>query len=139
MDKVFIDTDICFDLLSAREPFYKAAARLFSLAEEKKVILCISANSFATLHYLLNRVFNGYQARALLVRLKVLVKVLAVNEKIIELALTSDFPDFEDAIQYYTAIDNGIKLIITRNLRDYKKSEIPVITAEGYIESLRKP
>jgi predicted nucleic acid-binding protein len=138
MDKIFIDTDICFDLLSARKPFYEAAAGLFSLAEENKITLCISAHSFATLDYLLNKMFTGYQTRALLVRLKVLVKVLAVNEKIIELALTSDFPDFEDAMQYYTAIDNGIKLIITRNLRDYRKAEIPVITAEGYIQSLKK-
>ncbi len=138
MDKIFIDTDICFDLLSARKPFYASAAKVFSLAEENKIILYISANSFATLDYLLNRMFNSYQTRAILVRLKMLVKVLAVNDKIIELALTSDFSDFEDAIQYYAAINNGAKLILTRNLRDYKKAQIPVITAEGYIQSLVK-
>lgn len=138
MDKIFIDTDICFDLLSARKPFYESAARLFSLAEENKVTLCISANTFATLNYLLSRVFNSHRTRTLLGRLKILVKVLAVNEKIIELALASDFPDLEDAIQYYTAIDNGVKIILTRNLRDYKKAQIPVTTAEGYIQSLIK-
>lgn len=98
----------------------------------------MSANSFATLDCLLKKAFNGYQARALLVRLKMLVKVLAINDKIIELALTSDFPDFEDAIQYYTAIENGVKLIITRNLRDFKKAEIPVMTAEGYLQGIKK-
>jgi predicted nucleic acid-binding protein len=60
--------------------------------------------------------------------------VLDVNSKIIDLALSSDFNDFEDAIQYYTATENGIKILLTRNLSDYRKAEITVMTAENYLK-----
>jgi hypothetical protein len=62
------------------------------------------------------------------------VKILPCNEKIIELGLNSDFNDFEDAVQYFTAIQNKLNAIITRNTKDFKKSEIPVLTAEEYIK-----
>ena len=58
-----------------------------------------------------------------------------MDDKIIDLALDSDFNDFEDAIQYYSAIENGIDLIVTRNLKDFKSSKIPVLTAKGYLQS----
>ena len=47
------------------------------------------------------------------------------ENKILELALSSDFSDFEDAIQYYTALDNKLEIIITRNKKDFKKSKLP--------------
>lgn len=137
MDKIFADTDICLDLLSERKPFYHAAAKIFTLADERKIKLCVSALSFSVLDYLLKQQLNNTQSRQVLLKFKSMISVLTVNEKIIELALASEFTDFEDAIQYYTATDNGIKLILTRNLRDYKKSQIPVITAEGYLQSLK--
>lgn len=138
MDKIFVDTDICLDLLSGRKPFYHAAARLFTLADEHKIKLCISALSFPVLDYLLRQQLSNAQSRQILSKFKSMVSILTVNEKIIELALASEFSDFEDAIQYYTATDNGIKLILTRNLRDYKKAQIPVITAEAYLQSIKE-
>jgi predicted nucleic acid-binding protein len=65
-----------------------------------------------------------------------LVSILAVNDKTIELALSSEFKDFEDAIQYYTAIENKIEILLTRNLKDFRKAEISVLTAEQYLNSL---
>jgi predicted nucleic acid-binding protein len=56
-----------------------------------------------------------------------------MDDKIIDLSLDSEFEDFEDAIQYFTAIENGLDLIVTRNLKDFKKSEIPVLTAKDYL------
>jgi len=67
-----------------------------------------------------------------LIKFKVLVEVAKLDDKIIELALASDFMDFEDAIQYYTAVENGVDVIITRNLRDFKTSKLPVLTAKEY-------
>ena len=64
---------------------------------------------------------------------KTLVTVLSITDKVIELALTSDFKDFEDAIQYYSAIENNIKVLLTRNLKDYKSALIPVLTAEQFL------
>ncbi|MCH7515046.1 MAG: twitching motility protein PilT [Bacteroidetes bacterium] len=56
-----------------------------------------------------------------------------MDDKIIDLSLNSDFNDFEDAIQYYTAIENKFEIIITRNLREFKLSKIPVMTANDYL------
>jgi len=56
-----------------------------------------------------------------------------LNEKIIDLALNSDFSDFEDAIQYYSALENNIDVLITRNLKDYKKAQISVLTAHDFL------
>jgi predicted nucleic acid-binding protein len=62
------------------------------------------------------------------------VRVLAVDDKIIDLALSSKFADFEDAIQYFTAIENGISNLLTRNIKDYAQSRIAVLTAETYLK-----
>jgi predicted nucleic acid-binding protein len=136
MQKLFIDTDIILDLLTAREPFYEYAATLFSLADNGKVSLHFSSLSFSNLNYMLSKQYSAAQARKLLSKFKTIVKVLAVDEKITELALSSDFKDFEDALQYYTAISNNIKMLITRNLKDYKHADIPVMTAEQYLRSI---
>jgi predicted nucleic acid-binding protein len=65
------------------------------------------------------------------------VEVVPVDDKVIELALNSDFKDFEDAVQYYCAIENGIKVLITRNLKDFKHAKIPVLTAEEFMKQNR--
>ena len=62
-----------------------------------------------------------------------MVEVLAVDDKIIDLSLTSDLKDFEDAIQYYTAIENDMNIIITRNKKDFKDVDLPVLTAKEFL------
>ncbi len=136
MDKVFVDTDIAFDLLLQREPYYIFSARLFTLAERQKVNLYISSLCFNNLHYLLSKHHTKAESRRILSQFKLLVNVLAVDDKIITLALNSPFSDFEDAIRYYTAIENNIPIIITRNLKDYKAATIPVMTAEAYLKGI---
>ena len=135
MDKVFVDTDIILDLLSARSPFYEFAANLFSLADKGSIKISVSALSFANLNYILNKHLTPDQTRKKLQRFKTLVTVLPVNDKVVDLALASDFKDFEDGIQYFTAIENNIKILVTRNLKDFKSAEIPVLSAESYLKS----
>jgi hypothetical protein len=64
----------------------------------------------------------------------VLVEVSPLDDKIVELALVSDFKDFEDAIQYHTALENGIDIISTRNKKDFKNSKLPIMTAKEYLK-----
>ena len=96
MERVFVDTDIIFDLLSNREPFYEPAAYLFSNADRNKLKICVSSLSFSNLNYILSKQYTPDQARKKLLKFKTLVTVLAVSEKIVELALSSNFKDFED-------------------------------------------
>lgn len=133
MEKVFVDSDIVLDLLSGREPHYKYAAELFSMADENSIKIYVSSLTFENVNYILSRQLTAGQARKMLLKLKTIINVLAVNDKIIELALASDFHDFEDAIQYNTAIENGITTLLTRNLKDYKKADIAIMTAQQYL------
>ncbi len=132
MEKLLVDTNVVVDLLTRREDFYREAQDLFTLSDEGKVKLLVSSLTFVNTHYLLNRYKNKDEARKILIKFKVLVEVAKLDDKIIELALASDFSDFEDAIQYYTAVENGVDVIITRNLRDFKTSKLPVLTAKEY-------
>jgi predicted nucleic acid-binding protein len=131
--KVFVDTDIIYDLLAKREPFYSPAARLFTLADEGKIQIFISALSLANIHYLISKQLSESQAKQILRKFKVLVHVTSLTEKIIDLALNSEFEDFEDAIQYFSALQNEIEILLTRNLKDFKKAQISVLTAEDFI------
>ena len=134
MEKVFVDTDIILDLLSNREPFYVHSANLFSAADKKEIKLYVSSLSFANLNYILSKQYSADQSRKKLLKFKTLVTVLSVTDKVIELSLSSDFKDFEDGIQYFTATENNIKTLLTRNLKDYKSAQISVLTAEQFLK-----
>ncbi len=134
MEKVFVDTDIVLDLLSNRVPFYIHAAYLFSEADKNELKIHVSSLSFSNLNYLLSKQYTPGQVRKKLLKFKTLVTVLAVTDKVVELALSSDFKDFEDGLQYFTAIENNIKTLLTRNLKDYKSAEISVMTAEQFLK-----
>jgi len=136
MSKLLIDTNIVLDLLAKREPFYKSAAQVFSLADKHKLKLTVSSLTFANTNYVLTRLKSAKEAREILRKFKILVKILSLNEKIVDLALSDeDFKDFEDGLQYYTAVENNQDFIITRDLRDFKQAKIPVMTAEEYLTS----
>jgi predicted nucleic acid-binding protein len=134
MENVFIDTNIIIDLLAKREPFYKDAQDLFSLSDKKEIRLCISSLSFANAYYSIVKHHKEVEAKKYLAKFKVLVTVLPLEDKAIELALASDFADFEDGLQYFVAMDNEADLIITRNKKDFKSSKIPVMTAGEYLK-----
>lgn len=133
MAKIFVDTDICLDLLSGRKPFNTIAQKLFTLADLGKIKICVSSLSFSNMDYILKSQYKQKDTRKILARFKTLVTVLPVDDKIIELSISSDFQDFEDAIQYNTAIENNLKVLLTRNLKDYKKAIIQVMNPETFL------
>lgn len=135
MEKVYVDTDIILDLLTKRNPFYRPAALLFSMAERKEVKVFVSPLIFANLFYILRKSGSPSIAVTTLKKLKLLVTILPIDDKIINLALSSSFTDFEDAIQYYTALEHDITCLITRNKKDYKNPAIAICTAEEYLVS----
>ncbi len=132
-DKVFLDTDVILDLLTEREPHFKSAVELFLKIQDKTIMAYTSPVAIANIFYILNKHFDRKKAMQSLVKLKSLVKVLNCDDRVIELALSSDFTDFEDSIQYYTALENGIDILITRNIKDYKSANINVSTPIEYI------
>lgn len=134
MEKVFVDTNVIIDLLAKREPFYKDAQNLFTLSDKKEIQLCISSLSFANAYYSIVKHHKDVDAKKYLAKFKVLVTVFSLEDKAIELALASEFEDFEDGLQYFVAMDNEADIIITRNKKDFKSSKIPVLTAGEYLK-----
>ncbi len=132
---VFVDSDIILDLIAERDPFYIHAAKLFTLIDQGKIKAYTSPIIFANLHYILRKYKSNSFALQSLRKLKTLINVLTIGSRVVEQALNSEFKDFEDALQYFTAINNGIKIIVTRNKVDYRKSKITVSTAEEFIKT----
>ncbi len=133
MKHLLVDTNIIIDLLAKRKDSYQEAQELFTLADENEVRLYISSLTFANTHHVLTKELNADEARKVLIKFKLLVKILPLDDRILELALSSDFKDFEDAVQYYTALENKLEIIITRNKKDFKTAKLPVLTAKEYL------
>jgi predicted nucleic acid-binding protein len=137
MRKIFIDTNIVIDLLSRREPFFEEAAELFSLADKKHVELAVSSLTIANTSYALLKQMDSNKAKAVLRKLRLILKVLPLDDKIIGLAVNDEtVSDFEAGLQYFTAIENEQELIITRNLKDFRSSKLPIMTAKQFIEMI---
>ena len=135
MKTVFVDTNIVLDLLMMRKSYHKSAARLFSLVDRKKIVVCISALSITTVHYILSKHLGSEKARNILSRFKTLVTVLPVDERIIDGALASAFKDFEDAVQYYCALSAGIAVLLTRDIKDYRQANISIMSVEEFLKN----
>lgn len=136
MKNVLIDTDVILDFFFDREPFSENAAQVLSLCEKKIVIGYITPVILSNVYYLLSQ--KGKQEKVI-EKLKALVsflEILNIDKNAIITALNSDFKDFEDALQNFSAEQNGkINTIITRNTKDYKKSNLGVITPEDFLKT----
>ena len=135
MKRLFLDTNIVVDLLDRREPFCQDAVRLFTMAYHKQVQLIVSPMTYATASFLLHR-HGSEGVRKLLSNFRQLSRVAASDERIVDDSLASQFKDFEDAMQYYTALHAKADVIITRNGNDFAGSKLPVMTATEYLATL---
>ncbi len=136
MSKIFLDTNVILDLLGERVPFYDSIAKVATLADQKKLTLIASPLSFTTIDYILNKYETSESVLNKLRKFKIICEVCEVNNVTIEKALNSDFKDFEDAVQYFSALQSNCSIIITRNARDFKNSTVPIMTAEEYLSSI---
>ena len=133
MRKIFLDTNIIVDLISDRKPFSKYAIEIFQKAEEGKLELYTSSHSIATTHYLLKKYMDEKMLREVLYNLLEFLSVIAVDINIIKKGLRSNHKDFEDSIQIFCASSiPNIECLITRNVKDFKGSEIKVLTLDEF-------
>ena len=138
MDRLFIDTNVMLDLLGERHPFYISIAKLATLADRGKLQMVVSPISFATVNYFLAKSESPEIAKEKLRKFKIISEICKLDEHTIEKGLNANFKDFEDSLQYFSAVDSDCEIIITRNGKDFKKSLIPVMTANEYLNSIRK-
>lgn len=137
MKKLFLDTNIVMDLLEKREPFCNDAVRLFTKAYNKQVQLFVSPMTYATVSYLLRK-HGSEMVHTLLSNFRQLSRVATTNERVVDDALASNFKDFEDALQYYSALKVKADAIITRNGDDFENSKILVMSAKEFLSTADK-
>ncbi len=136
MDKVFLDSDVILDFILNREPFSNYASDIFSLSESGKAKLYSSGLVFSNCYYILRKFTNHQKVIETLKSLTLLMDFVTINRQVVLDALHSSFKDFEDAIQNNAASAAGINILLTRNTKDYKQSELSVMTPDEYIASL---
>jgi len=138
MQKIFLDTNIVVDFLGERGQFYEPSAKILTLADQKKIEIYTSPVSISTTFYLLAKFESTKAALEKIRKFKVLCSVSIMNDEVVEKAIASDFKDFEDAMQYFSAIATNCDTIITRNEKDFKNALIPVMNAESYLQAFKK-
>ena len=136
MDRVLIDSDVILDLLFDRKPFAQYSSTILSMCETGKIIGFLTPLIYSNIYYLLRQTATHDRVIEKLKKLLEITEVLQMDRKVIENALNSGFKDFEDSLQNYSAVNNGtIDLILTRNLKDYKNSELGIFTPETYLKT----
>ncbi|HOO85899.1 MAG TPA: PIN domain-containing protein [Prolixibacteraceae bacterium] len=135
-EKLFLDTNVVIDLLGERDPFYVSAAKIATLADKGKIQIFVSALTYSTVYYLLSRFENKEIVKEKIRKFKVIAETPDLNDMIIDKGLASKFSDFEDSLQYHSAVKKECNIIITRNSKDFKESEIPVLTPDEYLTKI---
>ncbi len=130
MIKVFIDTDVIIDFLSDRKPFSGSASVLFSRIEKNEIEGFTSSQSISNLYYILRKFDSHRKVTQALGDLISLIGILPVSQEVIQKALKSGFTDFEDGIQNFCAETGGMDVIVTRNIKDYKKASVAVTSPD---------
>jgi len=134
--KVLFDTNVVLDVLLDRQPFSDSSAQLMSLVEASEMQGFLCATTVTTIHYLMAKSLDAKSAIKHIRLLLSLFEIAPVNRAVVENALECDFSDYEDAVVVEAARHAGVEYIITRNIKDFKKSPVPAYTPLGFIQAL---
>ena len=134
--KVLFDTNIILDVLLDRKPFSEHASYLMSKVERSEINGFVCATTVTTIHYLLSKHLDNEKSNESIHSIMALFEVASVNRVVIENALNSKFTDFEDSVLHESARHAGAEYIITRNIKDFKRSKVPVYTPIEFLSML---
>jgi predicted nucleic acid-binding protein len=138
MDKVLIDTDVILDFFFDRMPFSEESSQILSLCEKKEIQGFVTSIMVSNIYYLLRKTAKHEKIIDNLKMLLNIVDVTTTNKKVVLEALNSEFNDFEDALQNFSAEnDEKITIILTRNVKDYKISNLSIMTPENYLKIIQ--
>jgi len=136
-NQIFLDTNILVDIVANRNPFAKDVISIFDYCQRKKIKMYTTSISIATLHYIAKKMVDEKELRSIIEDLLDTVSIIAVTETILKKSLKSSHKDFEDAIQITSAQSiPTMDCIITRDLKDFKNSEIKVYTPDEFLNKL---
>jgi len=136
--RILLDTNVVLDVLQTREPFSHHATQIFARIERGGIEGVLCATTLTSIDYLLTRAMSAQEAKSIIHRLLGLFEVAAVTRTVLEAALASSMPDFEDAVLAYAANQAGAERIITRDTRDFRDSPIPAMDSAEFLAQLRE-
>jgi predicted nucleic acid-binding protein len=137
MINILIDSDVILDSLLNRQPFSNDSSKVLTLCESKNYQGYVTGLIIANIYYLLKKEHNSQRILDAIKQLLTFLDVLVIDKNVILQSIDSDFGDFEDALQNYSAENYAsISMIITRNVKDYKKSRLSVVTPEMFLKTL---
>jgi len=131
--KVFIDTNVLIDVLAKREPFYADSARLWTLAEQGRITAFISAISFNNIYYIVRKLRSRRTADRMMVLLRDTFSTMGVDKQILDQAIDAGFKDFEDAIQYFSALRAGAACLLTRDPKASPREDLPILSPREWL------
>jgi predicted nucleic acid-binding protein len=133
--RVLIETNILLDFLLQREPFFQDAELLFEAIDNSRVIGYITATTITDIFYIARRQTGSIeQARQAVLEILTVMMICPVNRVILESAFNSGLADFEDAIQIFCAVDQGLDAIITRDTQGFLGSSISVLSIQDLLQ-----
>lgn len=137
--KLFIDSDVVIDFFTDREPHANPASELFELNEKGHVVLYLSAVCINNIYYIVRKFLGHKKTLEVVETLTEMTEIVGTTKKEVIQALKNDFKDFEDSIQYSSALTiKGLDAIVTRNIKDYRNSKIAVITPLNFLKMKEK-
>lgn len=136
LTKVFLDTNIVIDYISDRGEFSIQAAKIFQLGEMGEVELCLSDLTIVNTAYYLRKHLGREGMYDVLDMLHRSATVTDMGSSVFEQALNVRGKDFEDAMQYFSANKHHADCIVTRNVKDFPPSDIPIMTSEEFLISM---
>ncbi|MFV0593293.1 MAG: type II toxin-antitoxin system VapC family toxin [Draconibacterium sp.] len=137
--KLFVDSDVVIDFFTDREPYANPASELFELNEQGNVKLFLSAVSINNIYYIVRKFLGHKKTIEVVEMLTEMTEIVGTTKKEIIRALKNNFSDYEDSVQYSSALTiNGLDAIITRNIKDYRNSSIAVMTPLNFLKMMEK-
>ena len=135
--QVFVDNDVILDILLERKDYIYSAS-IIELIEKKEISGYTSPIIFTNTFYLMSKAADKLKAWEALRKLRLIFKITKLNENVVDKALASGFKDFEDAIQYYSALESKIKYLVTRNKADYIEDELVIMSPQEAVFLIEK-
>ncbi len=133
--KIFIDSDVVIDFFTDRKPHANDASELFELNEKGEIVMYLSAVSINNIYYIVRKFLGHRKTIEVLDMLTDMTQIVGTTKQEILQALKNDFNDFEDSIQYSSALTiEDLDAIVTRNIKDYRNSTIAVMTPLNFLK-----
>jgi predicted nucleic acid-binding protein len=134
--KVLFDTDVLLDVFLKRDPFFEDSSQLVGFAEQSKVEGWLCGTTVTTIHYLLAKALTPKDAENYVSDVLKIFHIATITRAVLEGALESGFSDYEDAVIHQSAIQANLEAILTRNLKDLKKSDLPVYSPAEFLKAI---